>query len=293
MRAVKEKANAKINLYLDVISKRADGFHGIKTVMHSLSLFDELTVIYTPSAVTCVKAVIDGCRYLPTDDKNLAVKAALLYLERAHKTANVEIRLKKQIPIAAGLAGGASDAAAVLRAMNRIFGKYFAESVLYELAADIGSDVPYCLYGKTALCEGRGELMTKLPDTLKLNAVIAVANERVSTPTAYGALDLRYSNFDGTVETGGECRYNVLMNGIKSGKINPDGVFNVFENTVLNNCRGAVYIKDRLSELGAYCAMMSGSGPSVFGLFEEASAAKAACAALRKEGINAHFARSV
>ena len=215
---VTEKAYAKINLYLDVISRREDGFHDIKTVMHSISLFDELTVTYKPSPITNVRLRLKGSRFLPTDDKNLAVRAAVLYLDALKKNADIEITLKKKIPIAAGLAGGSSDAAATLRAMNRLFDKAFTERALYKMAASLGSDVPYCLYGKTALCEGRGEIITKLPDTMKLNIVVAVANEHVSTPRAYSALDGIFSSFDGSVSTGGEAYYSVLMDSLEKGK---------------------------------------------------------------------------
>lgn len=293
MRAVKEKANAKINLYLDVISRREDGFHDIKTVMQSISLSDELTVSYKPSSATDVRVFVSGVRYLPTDDKNLAVRAARLFLERAGKVANIEIKLKKRIPIAAGLAGGSSDAAATLRAMNRLFDRLFADKVLFSMAAELGSDVPYCLYGKSALCEGRGEIITKLPDVPSFNVVVAIANERVSTPVAYTTLDGLYSNFDGSKETGGDACFARLMSAVKDGKVPSDGLFNIFEEAVLPTCNGASWIKKRLFELGAKSALMSGSGPSVFGIFETQELAELACSALRTEKFIAYTAKSV
>ena len=148
MTVVKELAHAKVNLYLDVISRREDGFHDIKTVMHSISLADTITVSLSASKETSVRLQIVGNRHLPTDMKNLAVRAALLYLEKSGINASVEIKLEKCIPVAAGLAGGSSDAAAVLRAMNRLCGKMFSEKALYSMAAELGSDVPYCIYGK-------------------------------------------------------------------------------------------------------------------------------------------------
>ena len=293
MRAVKEKANAKINLYLDVISKRDDGFHNIKTVMHSVSLFDEVTVVFSPSDTQNVRVSLKGNRFLPTDDRNLAYKAAKLYLDSAGISANIEVMLNKRIPIAAGLAGGSSDAAATLRAMNKIFGKMFSDKALLKMAEKLGSDVPYCLYGKTALCEGRGEIITKLPDNIKLNLVIAVADEHVSTPAAYLDLDSIYSSFDGSIETGGEKHFAGLMSSLSNGRIDANNLFNVFESAVLPKCNGALAIKNRLAELGAYAALMSGSGPSVFGLFENEDAAKSALESLQADGINAYFAKSV
>lgn len=293
MKAVREFANAKINLYLDVIARRDDGFHDIKTVMHSISLSDELTVSYKPSPVTSVRMHLKGSRFLPTDEKNLAVRAATLFLDALQKTADIEITLKKKIPIAAGLAGGSSDAAATLRAMNRLFDKAFSERALLKLATAIGSDVPYCLYGKTALCEGRGEILTKLPDTLKLNIVVAVANEHVSTPRAYAALDEMYSSFDGTVSTGGEPYYSALMDHLSLGKSLNTELFNVFETAVFKNCPKALKIKNILLELGAETALMSGSGPSVFGVFDSEESAMKACVALRDEKITAYCAKSI
>ena len=293
MRAVKEKANAKINLYLDVIAKREDGFHDIKTIMHSISLADEITVMYSPSDEQNIRVSIKGNNFLPTDERNLAYRAAKLYLDTANKNASIDIRLDKRIPIVAGLAGGSSDAAATLRAMNRIFDKMFSERALFKMAEQLGSDVPYCLYGKTALCEGRGEIITKLPDTLKLNVVIAIANEHVSTPAAYSVLDSMYSSFDGSKETGGEEYYASIIDSIKKGKPNRDNLFNIFEGVVLPKCKGASRIKKRLLELGASAALMSGSGPSVFGIFENEKQAKKAVEYLENEKITAYYAKSV
>lgn len=293
MRVVKEKAYAKINLYLDVLAKREDGFHDIKTVMHSVTLYDSLTVSMEPATETAVKMNVYGTRFLPTDGKNLASAAAQLFLERAKITAAVHIKLEKRIPIAAGLAGGSTDAAAVLRAMNKLFGKMFSMRALASMAAELGSDVAYCLTGKTALCEGRGEIITMLPKSPSLSLVIAVANERVSTPAAYKALDGIFSDFDGSVSTGGDKCYAKLTDSLNQAKLDPDGLFNIFETAVLSDCKGAAKIKARLIELGAYGSMMSGSGPSVFGVFDNIEKAKNACAALRSEGYRAYYARSV
>ncbi len=293
MRAVKEKANAKINLYLDVIGKRDDGFHDIKTIMHSISLADEITVMYSPSDVQNIRISIKGNNFLPTDDKNLAYRAAKLYLDTADKNANIDIRLDKHIPIAAGLAGGSSDAAATLRAMNKIFNKMFSEKALFKMAEKLGSDVPYCLYGKTALCEGRGEIITKLPDVLKLNIVVAIANEHVSTPAAYSVLDSMYSSFDGSVETGGEKHFESLMQSLVNGKLCYNSIYNIFESAVLPKRPGANAIKNKLLEFGAQAALMSGSGPSIFGLFEDERTAMKALMCLKNESVNAYFAKSI
>lgn len=293
MRAIKERANAKINLFLDVISRREDGFHDIKTVMHSISLADEVTVIYKPSAKTNIRISLKGNRFLPVDEKNLAYKAAKLFLDSAKITADIEIRLEKRIPVAAGLAGGSSDAAATLRAMNKIFGRLFGERALYRMAEILGSDVPYCLYGKTALCEGRGEILTKLPDGLNLNVVVAISNERVSTPVAYAGLDGAFSNFDGTKKTVDPSVYDNLIISLESGDLTGECLFNIFEKTVFDVCPRALKIKNTMYELGAQYALMSGSGPSVFGVFKNKADAEKACSALKAEKITAFCASSV
>ena len=197
MNTVKDRAYAKINLYLDVIRRREDGFHDVETVMHALDLCDEVTVTVNPSRLRSVRLVIEGNRFLPTDSKNLAVRAANLFMDVLGVTASVDIRLLKKIPVSAGLAGGSSDAAAVLRALNRIYKKPFTRSMLAKISESLGSDVPYCVIGGTAFCKGRGERMTPVSIGAPLYAVIVSSGERVSTPEAYGALDQKYSNFDG------------------------------------------------------------------------------------------------
>ena len=292
MTTIKERANAKINLYLDVLSKREDGFHEVKTVMHSVKFGDEITVTSLPSDKTTVKVNVIGARFLPVDSRNLAVRAAYLFLEKAKLNAEVTITLVKRIPIAAGLAGGSSDAAAVLRAMNKIYSKLFSISALSALASELGSDVAYCLYGKTALCEGRGEKITRMPVTIDAAFVIAIANERVSTPGAYKELDTLYSDF-ASKKSLGESKYPALIDSLEKGKISPDGLFNIFEEAVLPGCEGASKIKAELLRLGAKGALMSGSGPSVFGIFDNIEQAKAACFALRDMKFKAYYASSV
>ena len=293
MNAVKEKAYAKINLYLDVVSKRDDGFHDVRTVMHSVTLCDDVTVLYMPSEKTSIKVSVSGNRHIPNDSRNLVYRAASLYLERAGVTASVTVKLIKRIPVAAGLAGGSSDAAATLRALNRINGKRFSDRALAELAAEIGSDVPYCLTGGTALCEGRGELVSRLKDQMLGYFVIAVANEHISTPSAYADLDKIFSDFDGSIATGGDAALPELMSALDRGSLCASGLFNVFERSVLISCPGASMLKRRLTDLGASASLMSGSGPSVFGVFDTLDAAERATATLLSEGVSAFTACSV
>ena len=153
----------------------------------------------------------------------------------------------------------------------------------------LGSDVVYCLYGKCALCEGRGEIITKIKHAAEQHVVIAIANEHMSTPIAYKELDKMYSNFDGSRETGGEEHFGILMDSITKGKIAPNGLFNTFEPAILPMCPGANKAKIMLIELGASASLMSGSGPSVFGLFDTAIAAREACARMRECGFRAYY----
>ncbi len=293
MTAVKEKAYAKINLYLDVLGIREDGFHSIKTVMHSVSLYDEVTVTVSASKVLSIKLEIEGNRFLPTDSKNLVYRAALMFAERFGIHDEIAIKLKKRIPVAAGLAGGSSDAAATLRALNKIYRRPFATKVLLKMGEELGSDVPYCILGKTALCEGRGEKITSLDTDIKMNFIIANAKEHVSTPEAYRALDEKYSNFDGSVSNHGEKVFPALLEMLKTGVFDKTALYNIFEAPVLSTCERSSLLKQRLTELGAECVMMSGSGPSLFAVFNDKAESEAARCTLVDEGFFAWCAESV
>ena len=293
MISVKEHAYAKVNLYLDVLTKREDGFHDIETVMHTVSLSDELTVRVRRSDRPSVRMEVLGHPKLPTDSRNLAVRAAELFLSATLISAEVDIRLVKRIPIAAGLAGGSSDAAATLRALNRAFKRPLTEKRLLELASELGSDVPYCLIGGTALCYGRGERMERLDDNLDLKMVVAVADEYVSTPTAYSELDALFSDFKGERDTAHKDALASVLQSVKSGDIAELKLYNIFENAVFKTCFKAESIKQRMLDLGATHALMSGSGPSVFGIFENERDAVVCASELKALGIRAFFAESI
>lgn len=293
MCSVKELANAKVNLYLDVVNKREDGFHDIKTVMHEISLSDEVVVSIRDADKRGVRLYMSGEGILPADERNIAYRAAALFLCKADINASVEISLKKEIPIAAGLAGGSADAAAVLRAMNKLFKKPFSDKYLLALAAELGSDVPFCLVGGTALCGGRGELMTRLSDTLDLNFVVAVASERVSTPDAYMALDVAYADFKGSHSEESSAQLASLLEAVKKSSMPDSELYNIFENVIFKTCNGAEMLKSKMLRLGATHALMSGSGPSVFGVFENEGAARHAREQLVKDGVRAYFAKTV
>ena len=292
MNAVKEKAYAKINLYLDITAKRDDGFHEIKTVMHTVSLADEITVFSIPTRGTPqIHITIDGASFLPTDGRNLAVKAAKLFLERCGICANINIKMKKNIPVAAGLAGGSSDAAAVLRAMNKLFAKPLGEKAMLSLAAELGSDVPYCLIGKTMLCRGRGEVMTRLPSLYGVYFLIVKIDEHVSTPAAYSELDRVFNDFKESVKPGASL--DGLIASLDGGKFDAACLYNIFESAVFNLVPKSKTVKEKLLCLGADGAMMSGSGPTVFGVFNTREKAEEAKTALEAEGFTAFVAQSV
>ena len=293
MISVKEFAYAKVNLYLDVLSKRDDGFHDIKTIMQTVSLRDEVTVSVTPADRTKIRITVIGHSRLPTDSRNLAVRAAEKFLEATLISAEVHIKLIKRIPISAGLAGGSTDAAAVLRALNKAYKKTLSEKRLLAIASELGSDVPYCMIGGTALCYGRGEHIERLPERLKLNLVIAVADEYVSTPAAYSALDKIYSDFTIERSDASDVCYAAIYNAVLSGKMTGVKLYNIFENAILPTCLGAEQIKSRMGELGATHSLMSGSGPSVYGIFADEESAQRARDVLISLGIRAYFAQTV
>ena len=293
MISVKENAYAKINLYLDVLSKREDGFHEVKTIMHTVSLADELTVSVRRSERSSIRLTVVGQSKLPTDSRNLAVKAAELFLTTTLINAEVNIKLVKKIPVAAGLAGGSTDAAAVLRALNRAFKKPLTEKRLLSLAAELGSDVPYCLLGGTALCYGRGERIERLPEKLNLHIVIASTDEYVSTPFAYSELDRIYSDFTVARTDDAAFCYEAIYGSILAGRLTDTSLYNVFEKAILPNYNGAEYLKSRISSLGATHALMSGSGPSVYGIFTDKVAAESARDILICEGVRAYYAETV
>lgn len=281
---VVEKAFAKINLFLDVSAKRDDGFHDIKSVMQSVSLYDEIRIDGKLADKTEIEVRNIGAQ-LPTDRSNLVYRAAETYFDAAKLNARVDIKLEKAIPIAAGLAGGSSDAAATLRGLNRLFGAFDAEK-LSDLAATLGSDVPFCLAGGTAICRGRGELIQNIK-TVDAFAVIAIGDDRISTPQAYAELDRIYSNFDGSVATGADLYFDSLMRSMDSGML-PNELYNIFETDIAKRAESVLKIKAEFVSCGSYASLMSGSGPSVFGLFSDEEAADNAARHLTDIGYGAY-----
>ena len=279
-----ERAFAKINLYLDVTGRDGEGYHTIRSVMQTVGLYDAVTVEAFPAAEPSVSLTVRGPYRVPVGEGNLAYRAAMLYMREAAAPMRVRISLDKHIPVAAGLGGGSADAAAILRALRRITAGRMGMSRLLELAAMLGSDVPFCLLGHTRLCEGRGERMQVLTPCRTLPIVIAPSSERVSTPAAYAALDDVYDGFSADGEHG-DLQEMLSSLAACDAVRTTSAFYNIFEDVVLPTCPIARENRDRLLELGARRTMMSGSGPTVFAVFETEEAAANAASALGNRAV--------
>lgn len=290
---VEMRANGKINLYLDVLSDGNNGFHEIKSVMQSVSLCDRVLVSAVCGQAT---SIVLSCNlpYIPRDERNIAYRAAQLFLEEAGITAEVRIRLQKRIPVAGGMAGGSTDAAAVLRALNRLFGQPLCNERLMAAAAKLGSDIPFCMQGKTAICTGRGEIICPAPNRAKLSLIIVPSRESVSTPWAYGELDKMFGDFSGREEQNA-ARFDALCRALDEGDVQgvANNMYNIFEEAILPKRPQALRAKEILLRHGAIGAMMSGSGPTVFGIFIDAAAKRAAFTALRARGYHPKNAETI
>ena len=273
---VTEYAHAKINLSLDVVERRDDGYHELYTVMQSVSLCDTLRATRTGDALSLYTS--DATL---VNKENLVYRAAQAYFRASGEPFGVELALEKRIPMQAGLGGGSADAAAALRALNRLDGQRFSMQELCEIGATVGADVPFCVYGGTRLCRGIGERMEAIPSGLGAHAVIVMADEGVSTPWAFAALDARYASY-GSLLAVAEHRHAQLLPAIQGGDLCALAplLYNRFEEVILQERPLAQRAKDDLVGLGASVALMSGSGPAVFGLFEDGAAAKHAAAVL-------------
>lgn len=269
-----EKAYAKINLHLDVLGRYNNGFHDILSVMESVSLCDTLEISVSEYD-TLVVAISCNDHNLPLDNSNLIGISAIKYLSKFGIKANVDVKLNKLIPIGAGLGGGSSDAAATLRALNKIYG-LASEEELLQMAAEIGSDVSFCLVGGRALCTGRGEKVEAVPNYPISHYVIAIGEGRVSTPVAFRALDEKY---------------NFFVDGARS-VIHPQILhYNIFENVIHSD--EIDKIKKILMSNGAEYSLMSGSGPSVFGEFTDEQQARETVDNLKRQGFSAYYCHTI
>lgn len=257
-----EKAPAKINLMLDVLHKRADGFHEVEMIMTMVDLADrlELSELRRDSIIISSQA-----GYIPLDEKNLAFQAARLIKERYNVKSGVHIHLDKRIPVAAGLAGGSSDAAATLRGLNRLWRLGIPAQELQELGAELGSDVPFCVTGGTALATGRGERLTPIPNPPQCWVILAKPPINVSTAEVYGRLRASSIPVHPSAPR--------MRQAIEAGDFAAvcAGLGNVLEDVTLKLHPEVRQLKEAMIKLGAEGVLMSGSGPTVFGLVSKQS----------------------
>ena len=267
MNQIELKALAKVNLGLDVLGRRENGYHDVRMIMQSIFLYDEVRIEKKEAAGIEVET---NLKFLPVGEDNIAYKAAKLLIDEFGIGEGVRITLRKHIPVAAGLAGGSSNAAAVLFGMNRIFRLGLSQKDLMERGVKLGADVPYCIMRGTVLAEGIGEELKRLPAMPKCTVLIAKPPISVSTKTVYEALDSKeiteHPDIDG------------IIKGLELGnlKMIADSMGNVLEKVTVPMHPEIEEIKQEMKEAGALGAMMSGSGPTVFGLFESRAAARAA-----------------
>lgn len=270
------KAMAKVNLGLDVLRRLENGYHEVKMVMQTVDLYDELTLKKEESDGI---AITSNTGELPLNEDNLIYKAAKLIFEKAGRAYGVSIHLNKNIPIAAGMAGGSTDAAATLLALNELFAFGLSREELAEIGVKIGADVPYCIYGGTCLSEGIGEILTKLPDAPDCYLVIAKPGIGVSTKYVYENLHIE------TVTEHPDM--NGMVAAIKAGSLQGvvDKMGNVLETVTIKRYPEIARMKQGLLENGAENALMSGSGPTVFGIFTKKETAEKALEELTKTGL--------
>ena len=276
MKDISVKALAKINLGLDVVRRREDGYHEVRMVMQTIHLFDRLEMAKNSSGEI---SITTNLSFLPTNRNNLIYRAAELLREEFQIKDGLTINLHKHIPVAAGMAGGSTDAAAVLYGMNRMFDLGLKREELMERGVKIGADVPYCIMRGTALAEGIGEKLTALPPMVKCPVLIAKPQISVSTKFVYENLRLN----DKTVHPD----MDALVENIRKKDLNAvaSEMGNVLETVTIPNYPVIAQIKEHMLEQGAVGAMMSGSGPTVFGLFEDGDTAVAAYEKMKESGL--------
>ena len=268
------KALAKINLGLDVLRRREDGYHEVKMIMQTISLHDDLEIRKTKTPGIQVKT---NLYYLPTNENNLVYKSAKLLMDEFQIQDGVSIQLKKRIPVAAGMAGGSSDGAAVLWGINQMYGLGLSMQALMERGVRLGADVPYCIQRGTALAEGIGEKLSVLPPMPKCTILIAKPGISVSTKFVYENLhanDLKpeqHPDVDSMIEAMRQKDLGLLCS--RMG--------NVLETVTIPAYPVINEIKRTMMDNGAIGSMMSGSGPTVFGIFDSPVAAKQAMKAVR------------
>lgn len=274
MDKIKLKALGKINLGLDVLGRRPNGYHDVRMVMQTVYLYDQILLEKTDKEGISLET---NLFYLPVNENNLAYRAAKMLIDEFAIKEGVHISLEKHIPVAAGMAGGSSNAAAVLYGMNRLFQLGLTDQELMDRGVQLGADVPYCIMRGTVLAEGIGEKLTPLPAMPKCHVLLAKPPISVSTQKVYEKLDAqevtKHPNIDG------------ILLGLQTGDLKKitSSMGNVLENVTITEYPQIERIKDVMKEEGALNAMMSGSGPTVFGIYDDKMLARRAAARIREE----------
>lgn len=266
-------SHAKINLSLDVCAKRSNGYHEVSMIMLQCGLCDSITVEKTDGKIN----LSSNLSFLPCDERNIAYKAACGFYEYTGIEGGVNIQMAKRIPVGAGLAGGSGNGAAVLEAMNRLYETNLSKEQLCQIGVKLGADVPYCICGGTMLAEGIGEILTPLAPVKKMPIVIVKPSFSVSTPAIYAKID------ENPIVNRPDTP--ALIKAIEDGDIKTlcSGMVNVMEEVTASMHPVIGTIKNELMKSGALGALMSGSGPSVFGIFENYDDAKKASAKFKKQ----------
>ena len=276
MDTLTRKAYAKINLGLDVLRRREDGYHEVKMIMQTVDIYDVLTFVKAPADV--FRLSVDSAQ-IPDDDNNLVLKAARLLFATAGIDAGAEVTLQKNIPVAAGMAGGSTDAAATLIGLNALYDLRFTTEQLQEIGVKLGADIPYCIMGGTALSQGIGEILRSLPAPPRAHLVIAKPDLMISTKYVYENLHANslkvHPNIDGMIEA--------LSNQDLTKMCSLMG--NVLETVTEKENPIITQIKDLMKEQGATGALMSGSGPTVFSIFTEEEKARSCFQKIQEENL--------
>ena len=280
-----EKAYAKLNLTLDVLGKREDGYHDLCSVMQTVSLCDEIEIDVGTGKDWHLTCDAEG---IPCDGRNLAWKAAKIYCEAVNKEpGGLAIRIRKRIPSQAGMGGGSADAAAVLRALNRHFGEPLTLEQLADLGGRIGSDVPFCVVGGTCMCEGRGEQLRKLPDMPDCIFVVCKPDFSVSTPELYKKID--------EVAISKRPDHQAVESALLAGDLEKiaHNLHNVFDPVVTGDHLELNYIKSMFHQYGAVGYQMTGSGSAVFAVVSEFEVAAVICNMLKENYPNVFICKPV
>lgn len=276
-------APAKLNLTLEVLSRRSDGFHEISSVIQTINLCDKLT--FRPDEKITFKCNSPG--WLP--DESLASRAAALLKKDSGSKEGATIELSKKIPLLSGLGSDSSDAAAALTGLNKLWGLEYPPGELVRLASQLGSDVAYFLFGGTAMIQGRGEVVSPLPPLPEMWAVLLVPD----VPRAFGKTGRLYDSLKEEHYSSGQATEDLVALLTRGGDVSPGSLFNVFDDVAYNVFKGLVEYRERFLEAGAGSVHLAGSGPTLFALFRDKAQAEKVYSNLKKQQLEAYLAGTV